>query len=817
MEYGIYYNSIVFIGAECTLLPAAILAECLNIVADVASNVSIQSNIINFGKIEYADIFFKVIRKSTLKKFGVSTTIDGTEKIHNLSRDESYFAVRRGMTILDSYKVRMNYLCTITRHTIDNLDEFMEWIPIMLKESKEQLRFRLVEGEKNVLSKAQMRMYINAMHEAGFTKYMASFRSNDTQVSGSGCTILEIEDDGTAYPCNQDREITSAIGNIYESSLIDIIGKRANYFLSGAFEIHDDCLTCPKLQECHGGCPIYRVDGKANDCFIKRASIGKEIIVAKVDTKVSNKTISNALEYNRKLIVLNPKTLWTKNKITVVEHPFITKADSFNKEQCFCVCDCVCVSIPSTQDIADEFERGKNNVFDEADRAWNNAGDELERNRGTLLGIVMLANPFTFVAGIAMIGFGLTNQEDANQVYDVVTGKYSDDQQKVNDAVEGYNELVDKYEDTMDKLTDKWVMPDEVLQLVASAKLKRTQREWSAKLSEASARVDALVKEFQENYDFIQGVLKHPQLKYLMWLPLVVGGIASDAKGFFLDGDMEAGGRLLNILWKLTQIAILVAISILVPGGYVFTTTTTIAIITQIMDLVITLDSQYGQGVLMNAVFSMLDMLLNDVFNLKESWSELGTYMYSDAKYYQELTEYFMAINTIVNISAKVVMLSTTPENASAILMAHLPDTVAAVFSSDAYTTYEMLSTAYNGYVTYQDTVQAEEALQETKRRLRADTDKIYDKIAKLNARRLIQSYKQVEDMLTYSSNRNAEYVMSGFVNPTSTFDPEMTIAANFGYEYKGEAFMDFGISMDNNVVGNAGTDEYIANILYKL
>ncbi|MGB3988527.1 MAG: SPASM domain-containing protein [Minisyncoccales bacterium] len=361
MSSGIYYNSIVFIGAECTLLPADVLAESLNIVAEIASNVSIQSNIINFGELEYSDIFFKTIKKSTLKKFGVSTTIDGTKKIHDLSRDGSYFAVRRGIAILHSHKIRMNYLCTITRHTVDNLDEFIEWIPRMLKESKEQLRFRLVEGEENVLSKAQMRRYINAMHEAGFTKYMASFRSNDTQVSGSGCTILEIEDDGTAYPCNQDREITSAIGNVFESSLVEIIEKRKKYFLSGAFEIHEDCLTCPKLEECHGGCPIYRVDGKANDCFIKRASIGKEIVVADVDTKVSNRTVSQALEYNRKLIVASSATVWTTHSSSLVERVSLANADSFNREQCFCICDCICDCV-STGDISDAIYDARDDI-----------------------------------------------------------------------------------------------------------------------------------------------------------------------------------------------------------------------------------------------------------------------------------------------------------------------------------------------------------------------------------------------------------------------------------------------------------------------
>lgn len=80
----------------------------------------------------------------------------------------------------------------------------------------------------------------------------------------NGCgRFLEIEADGTAYPCGRMSGYLGVIlGNLGTEPLSQIVsGRRRQDYLSRALYLPSVCLKCPWLTACHNGCSFHRYLG----------------------------------------------------------------------------------------------------------------------------------------------------------------------------------------------------------------------------------------------------------------------------------------------------------------------------------------------------------------------------------------------------------------------------------------------------------------------------------------------------------------------------------------------------------------------------
>ena len=444
-------------------------------------------------------------------------------------------------------------------------------------------------------------------------------------------------------------------------------------------------------------------------------------------------------------------------------------------------------------------------------QAYSDTTAEAYRNRGVALGVAVTSIPGMQIAGLSMIAGSLYDQDASNQIYDVVTGKYADEQEKLQEKQENYEDAIANYEKVMADLKNKFIIPEEIFQLAYGNKAERTSEAMMSQLDALRADLEAAMRDFNDKYDFIQKTLDHKFLKYFMWVPLVIGGLANDTSDFMTQGDWAAGRRVLSVILNIVAIVIAVVITILTWGASTpFTAAMIAGSISSLIGLILSLDGMYGQGLLMNGVWSSLDFLLNDVLHL-DGIKELGTDKLSDSKYYEELTGYFSTLNTIVGIAASIVAVYTAPAN----LGAQVSKTFG--ISSGVAKTYAGISSALNAAMTVGDILEQNKQYEALKDKMEEDISKLNSEISAAMSRKMMSSYREVEDMLTYTSNIVSEHAMSAFASPTTSFDPEMTIAANFGYRYQGTSFMDFGVEDMFVEGGLAGGDSYMSDILYRI
>lgn len=459
------------------------------------------------------------------------------------------------------------------------------------------------------------------------------------------------------------------------------------------------------------------------------------------------------------------------------------------------------------------------NPAQDASNAYDKLSDFTYDNRGVLA--IPIIGILSAPLGIILAGGALANTNLANEILDVITGEYAREQKAIAEAQKNYDDKMAEYEDAIDVLQSKYVIDDEIFQLAANNKLREIQERYTAELKTMADDLQKMVDNFNTDYKNFQSVLDDKYMKYFMWVPLVVGGLVSDVSDLITKGDWEAGRRALNIAEQVIGLIITIVMAVaatIASGGTAtpFTVALIVSAITQLVALVITLDSIYGQGLIMNGVFSMLDILLNDVMDIDGKWEELGTGKLSDTQYYEELTGYVSIINTIVGTIAGLVAVFSSPP---AGLQAQIASTSPLLSSAMAVTSslpYRTLSTIYEAAMLYEDYQKQEEALEAFRKKSIEDIDKLNAKIQSAAKRKMIQSYREEEQMLTGTSNIISEYAMSSFDNPTSSFDPEMTIAANYGYEYSGDNIMDFIPEYTINYEELAGGVGYEDKILYK-
>ena len=460
-------------------------------------------------------------------------------------------------------------------------------------------------------------------------------------------------------------------------------------------------------------------------------------------------------------------------------------------------------------------------VEKEVSRSWDDIEAEGSRTIDHLeTGIKAAAIGF-LVGGItgAIIGFtaGTLYSSETEEMIDVLTGKYARDQKRLASQQVEYEQAVAEYEQVMQEFRNEFVIPEEIFQLSHGNKAQRAAAELGGEIDVLRAQLEKAIAEFNQTYKFVQRSLRDSVFKYFMWIPLVIGGLVNDASDVILKGDIDALKRIVTVV--LLIIIIVIAILATIPSGGASWSVVVMGI-SALISLVIMLDGSYAQGMVMNGVWSMLDMLLNDVLQADEI-DELGTEKLKDPEYYDKLTAGFAAINALVGAIASMGAMSegAFAEGGSMNMAAgELGNMVGlSPAMSGAAGTLSSIYGLYSSAMVVGDLIEQNKQYEALVKEVEAKKSEIETNIFSWMRNKMMNSYREVEDMLEYTSNIVADNAMSFFNKPGTSFDPEMVIAANFGYRYQGTSIMDFGIDMTFNDNDLAGSNDYIASIIHRI
>ena len=460
-------------------------------------------------------------------------------------------------------------------------------------------------------------------------------------------------------------------------------------------------------------------------------------------------------------------------------------------------------------------------VEKEVSRSWDDIEAEGSRTIDHLeTGIKAAAIGF-LVGGItgAIIGFtaGTLYSSETEEMIDVLTGKYARDQKRLASQQVEYEQAVAEYEQVMQEFRNEFVIPEEIFQLSHGNKAQRAAAELGGEIDVLRAQLEKAIAEFNQTYKFVQRSLRDSVFKYFMWIPLVIGGLVNDASDVILKGDIDALKRIVTVV--LLIIIIVIAILATIPSGGASWSVVVMGI-SALISLVIMLDGSYAQGMVMNGVWSMLDMLLNDVLQADEI-DELGTEKLKDPEYYDKLTAGFAAINALVGAIASMGAMSegAFAQGGSMNVAAGELGTMVGLSPAmvGAAGTLSSIYGLYSSAMVVGDLIEQNKQYEALVKEVEAKKSEIETNIFSWMRNKMMNSYREVEDMLEYTSNIVADNAMSFFNKPGTSFDPEMVIAANFGYRYQGTSIMDFGIDMTFNDSDLAGSNDYIASIIHRI
>ena len=460
-------------------------------------------------------------------------------------------------------------------------------------------------------------------------------------------------------------------------------------------------------------------------------------------------------------------------------------------------------------------------VESEVSRSWDDIEEEGSRTIDNLeTGIKAAAVGFLAggpILGVAALTAGVLFGSETEELIDVLTGEYHREQKKLAAKQVEYEQAVAEYERVMQEFRNEFVIPEEIFQLSHGNKAQRAAAELGGEIDVLRAQLEKAIAEFNQTYKFVQRTLKDSVFKYFMWIPLVIGGLANDATDVILKGDVDALKRIVSVI-LLVIIIVVSALAGAFTGGA--TWAVTVMAISALISLVIMLDGSYAQGMVMNGVWSMLDMLLNDVLQADEI-DGLGTKKLKDPDYYDKLTAGFAAINALVGAIASMGAMAEgafAQGGAMNVAAGELGTMVGlSPAMSSAAGTLSSIYGLYSSAMVVGDLIEQNKQYEALVKEVEAKKSEIETNIFSWMRNKMMESYREAEDMLEYTSNIVADNAMSFFNKPGTSFDPEMVIAANFGYRYQGTSIMDFGIDMTFNDSDLAGSNDYIASIIHRI
>jgi len=156
-------------------------------------------------------------------------------------------------------------LSCVGAHTADRLDDYAAWVDGLI-EQRQFLFFQMLAGP-HAMNAGQQRRFADWLFDSGHVWRCLGFQAGLCSLAGNDCFWLELGADGMAYSCNKGYAADLAFADWRDSSLVEVIAARRSLYSGHA--VDPACTGCRAWNLCHGGCPLERSAGRANDCALR--------------------------------------------------------------------------------------------------------------------------------------------------------------------------------------------------------------------------------------------------------------------------------------------------------------------------------------------------------------------------------------------------------------------------------------------------------------------------------------------------------------------------------------------------------------------
>ncbi len=241
--------------------------------------------------------------------FLIGVSIDGPERLHNAYRRKSdgggsFSDALRGMELLKKHGVSFNTLTTVNRmnqefpqEVYDFLREWTDWmqfLPVVEGAAAEYEKqggqcFATPPGIHGIQIKHPVMPF--SVTPKGYGDFMcavydlwkekdagkkhvqlidvtlenlrgvpSSLCVHNPLCGHSGC----VEANGDVYACDRYAFLDYRLGNIHERDLGDLMETNRSFGMHKMYGLPQECLDCPYIRLCFGGCPKDRLWGRKN-------------------------------------------------------------------------------------------------------------------------------------------------------------------------------------------------------------------------------------------------------------------------------------------------------------------------------------------------------------------------------------------------------------------------------------------------------------------------------------------------------------------------------------------------------------------------
>lgn len=222
---------------------------------------------------------------SFLKKnnFLVGVSFDGFSRIHDIHRkyvndSKSSRDVKKGLQQLKEYDVDHNILCVVTNEVASNINKiyndlvndgylYQQYIACLDPIESDENKFLnptiygkfLVELFDLWINDFKHNRIVSIRLFNNFVSILLGNPPEACDMSGI-CSIQYVfESNGDVFPCDFYCLDNYYLGNINSETFDDIDIKRKEIqFIKNPPTLHEDCINCPYLYLCRGGCPRYK-------------------------------------------------------------------------------------------------------------------------------------------------------------------------------------------------------------------------------------------------------------------------------------------------------------------------------------------------------------------------------------------------------------------------------------------------------------------------------------------------------------------------------------------------------------------------------
>lgn len=250
----------VFHGAEATLVGA----DCVSKMMDYAelklgkTTFGIQTNGVDIKEF-YTALVGRPIH--------FSVSLDVGEEEHDNQRGKGTFSkIIANLAELKRLGFSVSVLSVLTLHTASI--EVIQKHKSLLDSLGIGFELKVVNLSPNNQISHNLGVTLGAqLWESGLYRHIQSIFKGICHNRGNACFFIECDYLGNVYSCNHEFGSGTSFGNWTNTSFEDLVYDRRTVYQDVPYD--NDCVSCQWFMNCHGGCPITRVNKKADDCSIR--------------------------------------------------------------------------------------------------------------------------------------------------------------------------------------------------------------------------------------------------------------------------------------------------------------------------------------------------------------------------------------------------------------------------------------------------------------------------------------------------------------------------------------------------------------------